>query len=212
MVPCEAGPPVRLASLALIWEHVDRDQIDFDELRPDMVFELHIHHVHLDGGVVNCLVVNSSGPCAGVGLPIDTWRALPVPSELLEVPESPAGLLDAEWEPFAHEPGLNTETRLPTSANFSGRTNQYLCVEDYPTLEKMWISKRPIVVTLRWCDEILGTWDDYEIVHPTTELIAILERYQGRKNVRKHDRMRVRHLLRVIGSFIERAYGGQEYE
>ena len=213
MVPCEAGPPVRLASLALIWEHVDRDQIDFDELRPDMVFELHIHHVHLDSGVVNCLVVNSSGPCAGVGLPIDTWRSLPVPSELLEIPASPAGLFDGEWEPFVLEPGMNVVIDRLLEPSASGRLKRAVGIEDYPALEQMWVTRSPVVTTLRWCQEILRSWDtNHEITRPTMELVALLERQRGRRGIRKFDRVRIRHLLRVIGSYIETAIGGPDNE
>lgn len=64
MIPAEIGHPVRICSLAHVWEHLP----SIDGIDKGQLFELHAHHVTIssEGPSVSCVVVHhDEGPIAG---------------------------------------------------------------------------------------------------------------------------------------------------
>jgi hypothetical protein len=180
MIPAEIGHPVRLCSLAHVWEHLP----SIDGIDKGQLFELHAHHVTIsnEGPSVSCVVVHhDEGPIAGATFSLVEWFGLPTPSELLEIPDTASALFDDDWVPQAYEPSLNV--KVVTAAK--GRVNDLL------NLIQRWESGRPITRTLHLLEDITHTTFNKELIVEASQTMEIVMNVASRRNPRRAERMRV---------------------
>ena len=180
MIPAEIGHPVRICSLAHVWEHLP----SIDGIDKGQLFELHAHHVTIssEGPSVSCVVVHhDEGPIAGATISLVKWLGLPTPSELLEIPDTASALFDEGWVPRAYEPSLNAKVVKPVK----GRVNDLL------NLIQRWESGRPITRTLHLLEDITRTTFNKELIEQASQTMEIVMNVASRRNPRRAERMRV---------------------
>ena len=180
MIPAEIGHPVRICSLAHVWEHLQ----SIDGIDKGQLFELHAHHVTIssEGPSVSCVVVHhDEGPIAGATISLVEWLGLPTPSEFLEIPDTASALFDDEWKPQAYEPSLNAKVVTPVK----GR------VIDLLNLIQRWESGRPITRTLHLLEDITRTTFNKELIVEASQTMEIVMNVASRRNPRRTERMRI---------------------
>ena len=180
MIPAEIGHPVRICSLAHVWEHLP----SIDGIDKEQLFELHAHHVTIssEGPSVSCVVVHhDEGPIAGATISLVEWLGLPTPSEFLEIPDTASALFDDEWKPQAYEPALNAKVVTPVK----GRVNDLL------NLIQRWESGRPITRTLHLLEDITRTTFNKELIVEASQTMEIVMNGASRRNPRRTERMRI---------------------
>ena len=180
MIPAEIGHPVRICSLAHVWEHLP----SIDGIDKGQLFELHAHHVTIssEGPSVSCVVVHhDEGPIAGATISLVEWFGLPTPSELLEIPDTASALFDDSWVPQAYEPSLNAKVVTPVK----GRVNDLL------NLIQRWESGRPITRTLHLLEDITRTTFNKELIVEASQTMEIVMNVASRRNPRRTERMRI---------------------
>ena len=180
MIPAEIGHPVRICSLAHVWEHLP----SIDGIDKGQLFELHAHHVTIssEGPSVSCVVVHhDEGPIAGATISLVEWFGLPTPSELLEIPDTASALFDEGWVPQAYEPSLNAKVVTPVK----GRVNDLL------NLIQRWESGRPITRTLHLLEDITRTTFNKELIVEASQTMEIVMNVASRRNPRRTERMRI---------------------
>ena len=181
MIPAEIGHPVRICSLAHVWEHLP----SIDGIDKEQLFELHAHHVTIssEGPSVSCVVVHhDEGPIAGATISLVEWLGLPTPSEFLEIPDTAiSALLDDDWKPLVYEPSLNAKVATPVK----GRVNDLL------NLIQRWESGRPITRTLHLLEDITRTTFNKELIVEASQTMEIVMNVASRRNPRRTERMRI---------------------
>ena len=180
MIPAEIGHPVRICSLAHVWEHLP----SIDGIDKGQLFELHAHHVTIssEGPSVSCVVVHhDEGPIAGATISLVEWFGLPTPSELLEIPDTASALFDEGWVPQAYEPSINAKVVTPVK----GRVNDLL------NLIQRWESGRPITRTLHLLEDITRTTFNKELIVEASQTMEIVMNVASRRNPRRTERMRI---------------------
>jgi len=180
IIPAEIGHPVRICSLAHVWEYLP----SIDGIDKEQLFELHAHHVTIssEGPSVSCVVVHhDEGPIAGATISLVEWLGLPTPSEFLEIPDNASALFDEGWVPQAYEPSLNTKVVTPVK----GRVNDLL------NLIQRWESGRPITRTLHLLEDITHTTFNKELVMEASQIMEIVMNVASRRNPRRTERMRI---------------------
>ena len=180
MIPAEIGHPVRICSLAHVWEHLQ----SIDGIDKGQLFELHAHHVTIssEGPSVSCVVVHhDEGPIAGATISLVEWLGLPTPSEFLEIPDTASALFDEGWVPRAYEPSLNAKVVKPVK----GRVNDLL------NLIQRWESGRPITRTLHLLEDITRTTFNKELIVEASQTMEIVMNVASRRNPRRTERTRI---------------------
>lgn len=179
-IPAEIGHPVRICSLAHVWEHLP-DVIGFGK---EQLFELHANHVVLAEGepVIACVVVHHhDGPIAGTIVSLSEWLDLPTPSELFEIPDTAAALEDPAWTPRAFEPSLKTVTAKATSSQ----------LREVIRLVHWWGTGRPITRTVNLLDDIARTTSCRELIVEASQTMGVVVRAAARRSVRRADRAQI---------------------